>query len=72
MAVDDDLLKTCHGPNPLFAPAILTAVAADETPLRLPLGEDAWAAITAAADAGRAELAAWEQTIRGTDFDTTS
>jgi NAD(P)-dependent dehydrogenase (short-subunit alcohol dehydrogenase family) len=54
------------------AAAILTALAADETPLRLPLGEDAWAAIAAAADAARAELAAWEQTIRSTDFDTTS
>jgi NAD(P)-dependent dehydrogenase (short-subunit alcohol dehydrogenase family) len=50
------------------AAAILTALNADTTPLRLPLGNDAADAIAASLDATRAELAAWERVTRGTDF----
>jgi len=50
------------------AAAILTALSADTTPLRLPLGSDAADAIAASLDTTRAELAAWEQVTRGTDF----
>ncbi|MFI5658766.1 oxidoreductase [Streptomyces sp. NPDC051684] len=52
------------------AAAILTAVDADEPPLRLPLGNDAVDAITAQADGFRAELAAWEKLARSTDFES--
>ncbi|MGW2339744.1 oxidoreductase [Streptomyces sp. NPDC001661] len=51
------------------AAAILTAVDADEPPLRLPLGNDAVDGITAQLDGSRAELAAWEKLARSTDFD---
>ncbi|MCX4835872.1 oxidoreductase [Streptomyces sp. NBC_01016] len=51
------------------AAAILTAVDADEPPLRLPLGNDAVDAITAQLDGTRAELATWEKLARSTDFD---
>ncbi|MGD6757154.1 oxidoreductase [Streptomyces sp. BH105] len=51
------------------AAAILTAVDADEAPLRLPLGNDAVDAIAAQLDGSRAELAAWEKLARSTDFD---
>ncbi|MFF1870406.1 oxidoreductase [Streptomyces sp. CB03911] len=51
------------------AAAILAALAAERTPLRLVLGNDATDAILANADAARAELLAWEQVSRGTDFD---
>ena len=51
------------------AAAILTAVDADEPPLRLPLGNDAVDAITAQLDDSRAELTAWEKLARSTDFD---
>ncbi|MEB8337745.1 oxidoreductase [Streptomyces endophyticus] len=51
------------------ASAILTAVDADEPPLRLPLGNDAVDAITAQLDGSRAELGAWEKLARSTDFD---
>jgi NAD(P)-dependent dehydrogenase (short-subunit alcohol dehydrogenase family) len=50
------------------AAAIITALDAADTPLRLPLGNDAADAISAAADAARAEFAAWENVTRGTDF----
>jgi NAD(P)-dependent dehydrogenase (short-subunit alcohol dehydrogenase family) len=50
------------------AAAIITALDAADTPLRLPLGNDAADAISAAADAARAEFAAWEHVTRGTDF----
>ncbi|MFF3489732.1 oxidoreductase [Streptomyces sp. NPDC002795] len=52
------------------AAAILTAVDADEPPLRLPLGNDAVDAITTQLDGARAELATWEKLARSTDFDT--
>lgn len=51
------------------ADAILTALGADTTPLRLPLGNDAADALTANLDNTRAELATWEPIIRGTDLD---
>lgn len=51
------------------AAAILTALDADTTPLRLPLGNDAADAITASLDTTRAEFTAWEQITRGTDLD---
>ncbi|MFZ3562622.1 oxidoreductase [Streptomyces sp. BH055] len=51
------------------AAAILTAVDADEAPLRLPLGNDAVDAIAAQLDGSRAELTAWEKLARSTDFD---
>src|SRR5262249_28845847 len=52
------------------AAAIITALSADTTPLRLPLGNDAADAIAASLNTTRAELAAWEQVTRATDFDT--
>ena len=52
------------------AAAIIAALAAEHPPLRLPLGADAADAITARATADRADFAAWEPVIRGTDFDT--
>ncbi len=51
------------------AAAILAALDADETPLRLPLGNDAADAISASLDRARTELSAWEPVARGTDFD---
>ncbi|MHC5259054.1 oxidoreductase [Streptomyces sp. UC4497] len=51
------------------AAAILTAVDADEPPLRLPLGNDAVDAITAQLDGARSELTSWEKLARSTDFD---
>jgi NAD(P)-dependent dehydrogenase (short-subunit alcohol dehydrogenase family) len=48
--------------------AILHAVDADEPPLRLPLGEEAVAAIRAKLDRQRAELDAWERVAAGTGF----
>lgn len=51
------------------AAAILAALDANKTPLRLPLGNDAADAISASLDTARAELAAWEPVTRGTDFD---
>ncbi|WP_030206199.1 oxidoreductase [Streptomyces sp. NRRL S-87] len=51
------------------AEAILTALDADHTPLRLALGDDAVDAIRAHADAERAELNAWEDVSRSTAYD---
>lgn len=52
------------------AAAILTALDADDPPLRLPLGNDAADAIAASLDTARAELAAWESVSRSTDIDS--
>jgi NAD(P)-dependent dehydrogenase (short-subunit alcohol dehydrogenase family) len=52
------------------AAAIITALGAPETPLRLPLGGDAVDAITGHLNAIRAELATWEKTARDTRLDT--
>ncbi|HEY0933397.1 MAG TPA: oxidoreductase [Trebonia sp.] len=51
------------------AAAIITAIDAPETPLRLPLGDDAVDAISGHLDSVRAELSAWEKTARATGFD---
>ncbi|MDW6061942.1 oxidoreductase [Streptomyces sp. FXJ1.4098] len=51
------------------AAAILTALDADEPPLRLPLGNDAADAIGGHLDRARTELRSWEKLIRSTDFD---
>ncbi|MFF9851425.1 oxidoreductase [Streptomyces litmocidini] len=51
------------------AAAILKALDSEATPLRLALGNDAFDAITAHAEAARAEARAWEPVSRGTDFD---
>ncbi|MFE3108706.1 oxidoreductase [Kitasatospora indigofera] len=68
-----ELLPQSDGKQPgdpaKAAAAILTALAAERTPLRLVLGNDATDAILANADAARAELLAWEPVSRGTDFD---
>jgi NAD(P)-dependent dehydrogenase (short-subunit alcohol dehydrogenase family) len=50
------------------ARAILRAVDAEEPPLRLPLGEEAVAAVRAKLDGQRAELDAWERVAVGTGF----
>ncbi|MFE7313589.1 oxidoreductase [Streptomyces sp. NPDC057555] len=51
------------------AAAILTALDAENTPLRLLLGSDAADAVSAHLDGARAEFAAWEKLTRSTDFD---
>ncbi|WP_433336175.1 oxidoreductase [Spirillospora sp. CA-294931] len=51
------------------AAAILAALEAEETPLRLPLGDDAVDALVAHADALRKELLEWEPVARATAFD---
>ncbi len=51
------------------AAAIRTALAADSTPVRLPLGGDAVDGIVAHLESVRAEVKAWEEVSRGTDFD---
>ncbi|WP_275466988.1 oxidoreductase [Streptomyces noursei] len=51
------------------AAALLTALDAEHTPLRLPLGNDAADALSAHWDGSRAEFAAWEELCRSTDFD---
>jgi NAD(P)-dependent dehydrogenase (short-subunit alcohol dehydrogenase family) len=51
------------------AAAIIAAVDAPETPLRLPLGDDAVDAISDHLDQVRAELATWEKTARDTRLD---
>ena len=51
------------------AAAIERALAASHTPLRLQLGGDSVDAVRAHAQALLADMAAWEQVSRGTDFD---
>ncbi|TPQ23851.1 oxidoreductase [Streptomyces sporangiiformans] len=51
------------------AAAILTALDAEQTPLRLPLGDDAVDAVVSHLDGVRAEIAAWEKVTRATTFD---
>jgi NAD(P)-dependent dehydrogenase (short-subunit alcohol dehydrogenase family) len=51
------------------AAAIRTALAADSTPLRLPLGGDSVDAILGHLDAVRDELTRWEKVARDTGFD---
>jgi NAD(P)-dependent dehydrogenase (short-subunit alcohol dehydrogenase family) len=52
------------------AAAIIAAIEAPETPLRLPLGDDAVDAISGHLDTVRAELTAWEKIARDTRLDT--
>ncbi|MGW6741306.1 hypothetical protein ACWGDX_11285 [Streptomyces sp. NPDC055025] len=52
------------------AAAIRLALDAEKTPLRLAFGGDAVDFLTAHLDSVRAELNEWEETSRGTDFDT--
>ncbi|MEU2617275.1 oxidoreductase [Streptomyces sp. NPDC007157] len=62
-----------HGTQPgdpaKAAALILAALAAEETPLHLPLGDDAVTAVLAQRDAVRGDIAAWEKRTRATDFD---
>jgi NAD(P)-dependent dehydrogenase (short-subunit alcohol dehydrogenase family) len=51
------------------ATAILTALAAEATPLRLPLGADAVDALVAHLDTVRSEIDVWEKVARATVFD---
>jgi hypothetical protein len=51
------------------AAAVLTALAAEQTPLRLPLGNDAADAISAHLEELRSEYEAWEHLTRATDID---
>jgi NAD(P)-dependent dehydrogenase (short-subunit alcohol dehydrogenase family) len=50
------------------AAALLTALADENTPVRLPLGNDAFDRLTADAQLISQERAAWEKVSRGTDF----
>lgn len=50
------------------AAAILSALASDEPPLHLLLGNDAADIVIGQLDRDRAEFTAWESTSRGTDF----
>ncbi|HVX46223.1 MAG TPA: oxidoreductase [Mycobacteriales bacterium] len=50
------------------AAAILTALAAEKTPLRLPLGNDATDMVIAQLADSRAELDTWESVSRSTDY----
>jgi NAD(P)-dependent dehydrogenase (short-subunit alcohol dehydrogenase family) len=52
------------------AAAIITAIDAPQTPLRLPLGDDAVDAISGHLDKVKAELTTWEKTARDTRLDT--
>ncbi|MFC8828468.1 oxidoreductase [Streptomyces sp. NPDC057137] len=67
------MAETADGTQPgdpaKAAAAILTALAAETTPLRLPLGPDAVDAVTGHLDSVRAEIATWEKVARGTSFD---
>lgn len=52
------------------AAAIIAAIDAPDTPLRLPLGDDAVDAISGHLNSVRAELAAWEKIARDTRLET--
>jgi NAD(P)-dependent dehydrogenase (short-subunit alcohol dehydrogenase family) len=62
-----------HGVQPgdpaKAAALILAALDAEETPLRLPLGEDAVDAVLGHLDQVRGDIAAWEKRTRATGFD---
>ena len=51
------------------AAAILTALNAERTPLRLPLGDDVVDAVLGHLDSVRTEISAWEKVARDTAFD---
>jgi NAD(P)-dependent dehydrogenase (short-subunit alcohol dehydrogenase family) len=67
MVQDSDGLQP--GDPAKAAAAIIAAIDAPETPLRLPLGDDAVDAISGHLDGVRAELSAWEKVARGTRLD---
>ncbi|WP_217557138.1 oxidoreductase [Streptomyces sp. GbtcB6] len=50
------------------AALILAALDAEETPLHLPLGDDAVTAVLTQLDVVRGDIAAWEKRTRATDF----
>jgi NAD(P)-dependent dehydrogenase (short-subunit alcohol dehydrogenase family) len=52
-----------------IASAILTALTHDNTPLRLPMGNETLDRLNATAKQTQQERTAWEAVIRGTDFD---
>ena len=64
------MVETGNGTQPgdpaKAAAAILTALDTDETPLRLPLGDDAVDAILGHLDSIRAEITTWEKLARNT------
>lgn len=66
------MMKQADGVQPgdpaAAAAAILSALAADHPPLRLPLGSDAVGLITGVLDARAAEIRQWETLARSTDF----
>jgi NAD(P)-dependent dehydrogenase (short-subunit alcohol dehydrogenase family) len=64
----DTMDGTQPGDPSKAAAAILRALDSSDAPLRLALGGDAVDAIRAAQDARRADLDAWEQVSRATDF----
>ena len=67
------MIDTGNGTQPgdpaKAAAAILKALDAETTPLRLALGSDAVDAITAHLDTVRADLTTWERVARDTTFD---
>ncbi|QWF81326.1 oxidoreductase [Amycolatopsis sp. CA-230715] len=67
MVVDAD--GTQAGDPAKAAAAILTALDAGETPLRLPLGADSVDAVSGHLDQIRAEITRWEKVARDTAFD---
>jgi hypothetical protein len=67
MVQDSDGLQP--GDPAKAAAAIIAAIDAPETPLRLPLGDDAVDAISGHLDGVRAELSAWEKVARDTRLD---
>ncbi|MFI6977118.1 hypothetical protein ACIBSV_00860 [Embleya sp. NPDC050154] len=50
--------------------SILAALAAEVTPLRLPLGADAVDAVVGHLDSVRSEIDTWEKVARATTFDS--
>ncbi|WP_234343434.1 hypothetical protein [Streptomyces sp. NRRL F-5123] len=53
-----------------IASVLLAALAADNTPLRLALGNDALDRLTAVAEETEKERALWTSVSRSTDFET--
>lgn len=51
------------------AEAVIAALEAEHTPLRLPLGDDSVDAVLAHLESVRTEIATWEKTARATAFD---
>jgi NAD(P)-dependent dehydrogenase (short-subunit alcohol dehydrogenase family) len=70
------MIQTSDGHQPgdpaKAAQAIITALAADQVPLRLPLGADAVEAIVGHLDAVRTNIATWEHLAKSTDLADTS